>query len=289
MNIKSFVPTLLLLVVVAAVAYTAGNKGLPNELKELGNLVGKETEKNDNKNESTGADIASISMEDSKQKILKSIQALDESVEGIELEQTPVKGVYWVLLPGNEVLLMSADGRFVLGRGINEFKDGKLEPVLSTVVELAKQGAQTDVQAAFRSKDNHQLIYKAVGEKKAEVFVFTDVNCGYCRKFHKDVPELTQAGIEVHYFAGPFFSKDRESLEKIWCSADPLMAMNEAKAGQKLSGINVTDECVAIVSEHIALGQKLGIRGTPAIYTKDGEQLGGYVPPQQLIERLTKG
>lgn len=281
MNIKSLVPTLLLLIVVAAVAYTAGDKGLPKELKN------KVTEVDNSVAVVSASTMPSI--ETVKQTILANIQTLDQSIQDLQVEESPVKGVYWVLLPGNEVLLVSADGRYILGRGINEFKNGQLEPVTSTVVELAKQGAQSEVQAAFKSTENQQLIYKAVSEKKAEVYVFTDVNCGYCRKFHKDVPELTQAGIEVHYFAGPFFSKDRAILEKIWCSADPLLAMNQAKAGQKLADVEVTEACVATVSEHMALGQKLGIRGTPALYTKDGAQVGGYVPPQQLIELLTKG
>lgn len=282
MNIKSLVPTLLLLIVVAAVAYTAGDKGFPNDFKS------KVVNSGVNNSSLSNSDV-STSIETSKQNILANIQSLDQSIQDLKIEETPIKGVYWVLLPGNEVLVVSGDGRYILGRGINEFKNGQLEPVISTVVELAKQGAQSDIQAAFQSTENQQLVYKAVNEKKSEIYVFTDVNCGYCRKFHQDVTALTQAGIEVHYFAGPFFSKDRTILEKIWCSEDPLLAMTQAKAGQKLNDVKITDACVATVSEHMALGQKLGIRGTPALYTKEGEQVGGYVPPQQLIELLTKG
>jgi len=273
-KIKSLVPTFFLLLLVAAVAYTAGNKGLP----DLANIKKAETKKNDTQ-----------SVDKIKQNILSNIQTLDVSVTEIQIEETPIKGIYWVLLPGSETLLISADGRFILGRGINEFKEGKLEPVESQMVELAKVGLQQSAIDAFQKNQEQQIIYKAHGEKKAEVYVFTDVNCGYCRKFHKDVPELNQAGIEVHYFAGPFYSKDRESLEQIWCSKDPLVAMNLVKGGQKLSGVTITEACKTTVSDHIALGQKLGIRGTPALFTKSVEQIGGYVPPQELIARLTKG
>ena len=63
--------------------------------------------------------------------------------------------------------------------------------------------------------------------------------------------------------------------------------MTQVKQGQKLKDVTVTEQCKQIVSDHIALGQRLGIRGTPATYTKDGVQLGGYVEPKNLIEMLT--
>jgi thiol:disulfide interchange protein DsbC len=195
--------------------------------------------------------------------------------------------VYWVLLPNNETLMMSADGVYLLGKGVNKITGGSVEMVNGKLIEQHIRKTQQAVIGAFDSNREQQIIYPSQGEKKSEIYVFTDVNCGYCRKFHRDVPELNAAGIEVHYFAGPFFSKDRESLEQIWCAKDPLVAMTQVKQGQKLKGIVVTEQCKQIVSDHIALGQSLGIRGTPAIYTKDGVQIGGYVEPKNLIEILT--
>ena len=165
--------------------------------------------------------------------------------------------------------------------------DKTLQPINSKMMQLAKASVQKEVTQSFKESVDSQLVYEAIGEKKGEIYVFTDVKCGYCRKFHKDIPELNESGIAVHYFAGPFYSKDRASLEQIWCANDPLAAMTKVKSGMSLSGVEVSEECQSTVTNHIALGQKLGIRGTPALFTKEGEQLGGYVPPQQLIERLT--
>jgi thiol:disulfide interchange protein DsbC len=281
-SIKSLVPTVLLMIVVASVGYMLGSKGVP----ELGEQMNTSMIENAEAKPSPESSSQSYSEEQVKQNILSSIQNLDDTVTEIKIEQSPVQGVYWVLLPDNETLLVSADGRFVLGRNVSEFKADNLEPVLSQVVELAKAGAKKEIINAFKNTEDQQIVYPAFGGKKAEIYVFTDVNCGYCRKFHNDVPELTKAGIEVHYLAGPFFSKDRASLERIWCSEDPLKAMDKAKSGQKNSGVEVTEACVQTVTEHIALGQSLGIRGTPALFTKEGEQLGGYVPPKQLISQL---
>lgn len=288
MNIKSVVPTFLLLIVVAAVAYTIGDKGLPKAASKQEQPV-QASAKVQNQPAHQEELTQDPDMETSKQNIFANILKLDSSVSDIELEQTPVKGVYWVMLPGGETLLASADGRFVLGRTLSEFKGNKLETVPSKAAALAKLNTQKYVTQAFQSNTEQQIVYKAQGEKKGEIYVFTDVNCGYCRKFHKDVPELTQAGIEVHYLAGPFFSKDRLSLEQIWCAEDPLLAMDQVKGGQKLRNVQVTEACESTVSEHMALGTRLGIRGTPALYTKEGEQVGGYVPPAELVKRLTQG
>lgn len=281
MKIKSFIPTALLIIVVAAAAYALGNKGLPIELQLI-----------DSKTSSSPANVheqnrPDQSIETVKSNILSNIQKLDDAVNDIQIEESPVSGVYWVLLPGNETLLVSEDGRYLLGRVLSEFQGERIEPVSSSVVEMAKAKVMEEVSDDFKNTLETQLIFQAKGEEKGEIYVFTDVNCGYCRKFHKDVPELNNAGIAVHYFAGPFFSKDREVLEKIWCSEAPLQAMTQAKEGQKPTNVSVSERCRQIVTAHMALGQKLGIRGTPALFTKDGEQLGGYVPPAQLINRLT--
>ncbi len=274
-KIKSFVPFTFLLIVVAAGAYSLGDKGLPS------------TEAAKSTTAKTITPV-SVDFETARQNILKSIQTMESTITSVQIEETPLAGIYWVVLPGNESIVMSGDGKYFLGRGISEFKDGTLIPLLSDVQEVARVETQKEIQDVFQSSDNGHLIYPAEGQKKGEVFVFTDVNCGYCRKFHRDVPELNQAGIEVHYLAGPFFSKDRVILEKIWCSENPLQAMTQAKNGQKLDSVKVTEACQNTVSQHIALGEKLGIRGTPAIYIKDGEQVGGYVPAEQLIARFQK-
>lgn len=289
MNIKSLVPTVLLIIVIAALAYSAGKGALPGEWssdkdKQNEHIKSQALQQKVAENMSP-AELEEVSKV--KALILKSLQSVDNSIESISIEQSPVAGVYWVLLPNNETVMMSADGIYLLGQGVNKVTGGRVEVVNGELIAQAKIKAQQQVINAFSANQQQQIIYPAAGDEKAEIFVFTDVNCGYCRKFHRDVPVLNTAGITVHYFAGPFFSKDRESLEQIWCASDPLLAMTQVKQGQKLKGVTVTELCKKIVTDHIALGQSLGIRGTPAIYTKDGMQIGGYVEPKKLIEMLT--
>lgn len=279
-NIKSLVPVALVVTLLGATVYMAMDKGLPGS--GMG-LVGEANAK-----ELSPAN-AKQSFDDIKKNILANVKVFDPTIQDIQIEQSPVQGVYWVLLPKNEMILISEDGRYVLGRGVNEFKNGDLQPVQSKILMHALENTRKTIKEDFISTADTQLVYPAEGKKKSEVYVFTDVNCGYCRKFHGEISELNKAGIEVRYFAGPFYSKDRSSLERIWCAKDPLEAMDITKSGRKAPDAEVSDTCISTISQHIKIGERLGIRGTPAIFTLEGDKLGGYLPASQIIQRLVGG
>ncbi len=273
-KIKGIVLNLLFLAVIASGGYLLATKGLSGAFAK-------------NDSEKTTGQKTSGDIEAVKRAIIARLQQIDGTIDDISVEETPVEGVYWVLLPGNQMLLMSADGRYVLGSTLAELTDKEMVKVDSSIQATAAVEKKDIAKKGFEATQGNQIVFKAEGEKKGEVYVFTDVHCGYCKKFHQDVPNLNKAGIDVHYLAGPFFSRDRESLEKVWCSANPQEALSMAKFQDKLDAVSVTEQCKQIVTDHITLGQKLGIRGTPATFTKDGEQLGGYVPPDQLIAKIT--
>jgi thiol:disulfide interchange protein DsbC len=70
---------------------------------------------------------------------------------------------------------------------------------------------------------------------------------------------------------------------QVWCSKDRNDALTRAKAGQRL---DAKTDCDNPVKEDFVLGQRIGVSGTPAIFTESGTQVGGYLPPDQMIERL---
>lgn len=117
---------------------------------------------------------------------------------------------------------------------------------------------------------------------KATVTVFTDVECPYCARFHKDVPKLNAAGVAVRYllFArGPKGSANYKNNVSVWCAADRAKAIGIVKGGGKVP----QKDCANPIQENIALGVQLGVTGTPTIVLEDGRILGGYVPPEQLL------
>lgn len=198
----------------------------------------------------------------------------DAKVTGIS--PSPIPGVYEVML-GPSVIYMSEDARYVL-RG--------------DLLDLEKRANLTDGKRAearrdaFGTMDAAKYIeFPAKGAAKKVLYVYTDIDCGYCRKMHSEVPKLNAAGIGVRYLAFPRSGLEGESFKKaaaVWCSTDRQSAMTSAKAGKNVSA----KTCEHPVAEQFELGQAMGVSGTPAVYTDEGRQIGGYVPAGELIDMV---
>jgi thiol:disulfide interchange protein DsbC len=122
---------------------------------------------------------------------------------------------------------------------------------------------------------------------KHTITVFTDVGCGYCRKLHSEVKQLTDLGIKVRYLAYPRAgpnTDDWRKMEAVWCSKDRNSAITEAKAGRDVKSAN----CSAPIAKQFKLGEQMGVRGTPAIFTASGDYIGGYLTPGQMLKELDK-
>jgi thiol:disulfide interchange protein DsbC len=126
----------------------------------------------------------------------------------------------------------------------------------------------------------------------AVLSVFTDTSCGYCQQLHKEVKFLQEAGISVHYLPyprggnrGPGYS----DLRKVWCADDQRKAMSIAK-GAETGSLASSETCdlAQHVDDGYLLGNRIGVTGTPALYSSDGGKFNGYVPYQQLIPQLIK-
>ena len=129
------------------------------------------------------------------------------------------------------------------------------------------------------------ISFKSENEKY-RVTIFTDVDCGYCRKFHNEIKDFNDLGITVNYVAFPRSGLDSISYNKIvtaWCSKDPKNTLTKMKQGIDVQLSLCQDHPV---ETHFLLGQKIGITGTPAIIKSNGELLPGYLPPEELLNRL---
>ncbi len=196
---------------------------------------------------------------------------------------TGVDGVYQTRF-GNKFAYLIEGGRYVF---IGDLVD--LETALN-MTEISRR--ENIVESLANFGPEKQIVFPAVDEELAVLNVFTDTSCGYCQRLHTEVKYLQEAGISVHYFAfprggnrGPGYS----DLRKVWCSDDPLEAMSIAK-GEKNGTLGADTDCEAghFVDDGYALGNQLGVTGTPALYASDGTKFDGYVPYKQLIPQLIK-
>lgn len=117
------------------------------------------------------------------------------------------------------------------------------------------------------------------------VYAFTDVDCGYCRKLHSHIQEYTRMGIEIRYLAYPRAGVDSPSgqmMNSIWCSKNPAAALTAAKAEKPIAKAT----CASPIASQKALGEKIGVNGTPALFTTKGIEVGGYLEPTALLAAL---
>jgi thiol:disulfide interchange protein DsbC len=99
------------------------------------------------------------------------------------------------------------------------------------------------------------------------------------------VPALNEKGVEVRYFLYPragLASNSAKKLENIWCAKNRQDAMTRVKSGQSVD----SKTCENPIKDHVALGQQMGLTGTPLIITGNGSRINGYRPADQLYAQL---
>lgn len=136
--------------------------------------------------------------------------------------------------------------------------------------------------ASLDEKD--MVIFKAPNEKHV-VTIFTDIDCGYCRKLHKERQDYLDRGITIRYLGFPragLNSASGKKLKGIWCSKDPKKAMTDAK----LKRIYVDGSCETPIPEHMKMVRKFGLSGTPSIVLENGDLIGGYQPAEIMLQNL---
>jgi thiol:disulfide interchange protein DsbC len=102
---------------------------------------------------------------------------------------------------------------------------------------------------------------------------------------HAEIDTLLEEGIRVRYLMFPragIGSQGHKDLESVWCADDPLEAMTNAKAGGRIEA----KSCSNPIEEHVALAERLGLRGTPLIYTDSGEKIPGYREASALVSMV---
>ncbi|HEU4654143.1 MAG TPA: DsbC family protein [Steroidobacteraceae bacterium] len=196
-------------------------------------------------------------------------------VKATDVKPSPIPGMYEVSI-GADTAYVSADAKYVISGDLYD---------IDTRTNLTEAGRSVARSKALAKLDERDMIVFAPETTKYTITVFTDVECGYCRKLHSQIAELNQLGVRVRYAAYPRQgpgSSDWHKMEAVWCAKDRKAAITQAKQGQEIKSAPCSDP----VEKQYQLGEELGIRGTPAIFTPEGDYIGGYLPPAKLVEQL---
>jgi thiol:disulfide interchange protein DsbC len=193
-----------------------------------------------------------------------------------EVRPSVVPGLFEVT-HGGEVLYVTADGRYAFAGDLYETAGGK---------NLTEQRRTETRLAALKTIPDDEAIIFSPKAPRYTITVFTDVDCQFCRKLHSEIAEYNRLGVRVRYVFYPRSGPGTDSWRKaevVWCSANRQDALTRAKQGGEVAGKVCKNTPVA---RTYALGQELGLKGTPGIFTDRGEYLPGYYPPAELLERL---
>jgi len=197
-------------------------------------------------------------------------------VSPADVASSPVPGLYEVTM-GGLIAYVSADGKYLVSGNIYD---------LDTEVNLTAMRRNAARAKALASLREDQMIIFSPEKPKMTVTVFTDVDCGYCRKFHSHIADLNKAGVRVRYMLYPRTGPGTESwrkAEEVWCSADRNAALTRAKKGDPVKSKDCGD---AAITAQYDLGGELGVEGTPAVFTQSGDYIGGYLTPEQLVQAV---
>ncbi len=207
-------------------------------------------------------------------------QALEQLLPGSKpssIEETAMPGIYEVSYDST-IFYFNKDASMMLRGDLIDVKNR---------VNLTEQKRGEARGKLISQMDESKMIVFPAKNEKHKVTVFTDIDCPYCVKLHRDMQKYNDAGITIQYMAYPragIGSNSYKKMVNVWCADDKAKAMTDAKEGNKLAD----KTCDNPVAQQFQLGQALGVQGTPAMYLEDGTSLPGYVPAKQLAEAIKK-
>ena len=199
-------------------------------------------------------------------------------IQVLALNPTEMAEMVQVELSTGEILYTDISGEFLFAGDM--FRSGP-----EGLINLSSQTRQARTVEKIAAIPAEEMIIFEPDESRAAITVFTDVDCQYCRALHRDMEKLLDLGIEIRYIAYPRGGAQAGSFQKmisVWCSDDRHKTLTQAKNGQNLP----ERECDNPVLEHYALGNEIGISGTPALILADGRVIPGYMDSERLAALL---
>ena len=205
-------------------------------------------------------------------------QSLVKSMPNLKIDSiypSDIKGLYEVTV-GVNIYYVSENGKYLLSGQLIE---------LATSKDLTKVKLNAARQLTISKLGQSKMIVFKPKISKHTVTIFTDIDCGYCRKLHSEIDQYLAEGITIQYLFFPRAGKGSESYNKavsVWCSDDRNAALTAAKKDQTLP----VKTCENPIDEHMQLVNDFRLDGTPTIVSENGNVYPGYLPAKQLFLTL---
>jgi thiol:disulfide interchange protein DsbC len=189
-----------------------------------------------------------------------------------EISKTPMSGLYEVRM-GSDIMYSDAEGSFLIQGNLIDVKQRR---------NLTEERVEKLSAIAFDQLPLKNAFTQVRGNGKRKLVVFADPNCGYCKRFEKDLQKLDN--VTIHHLLYPILGDDSKVKSKnIWCAKDKAKVWNDWMVnGMPPAAANCDS---AALEATIEFGKKQRITGTPTLFFADGTRVPGAVPLAQ-IEKL---
>jgi len=224
-----------------------------------------------------------------EQKVATSFDATALKVQLATTLGLEIKSVTASPMPGL-VEVITNQGLFYASYNGKYFIQGKMFGLGAEVTNHTEESLAKVRVEGMTAFTNDMIVFPAKNEKHV-VTVFTDITCGYCRKFHDQIGDYNDKGITVRYLAYPRsgvknragqLSEGFKDLRSIWCHENPKEALTKAKSGSSVA----QRICDKPIEDEFNFGRQIGVSGTPAIVFSNGMMIPGYQPPDKLAQIL---
>ena len=211
--------------------------------------------------------------------VVNKLKPFFPEIKAENISPSQLDGYYEVILtdPFIEVMYISTDGKYVIQGAVTDLE------LMTNISTNRINSIKLNILESINDSD--KIVFKAK-EEKYVINVFTDVDCPYCAKLHANMSQMTDLGITVKYLASPLeqlHPNAQSAMEKIWCAEDRELAMHNYKSKRYLPD---SPDCINPVSDQLAISKQLGVNGTPSIFFENGTNLPGYLPPNDILNRI---
>lgn len=192
-----------------------------------------------------------------------------------EVNKSVMPGLFEVRINGTEIYYTDAEANFLLQGNLIDTKQRR---------NLTEERIEKLIAISFDAlpfKDSFTIVR---GNGKRKLAVFEDPNCGYCKRFERDLQKVDN--ITVSMFLFPILSADSSEKSKhIWCAKDKAKAWQDWMVRDKAATVASCD--ASALERNVEMGRKYKITGTPTLIFADGTRVPGAIAAEQVEKYLT--
>jgi thiol:disulfide interchange protein DsbC len=195
-----------------------------------------------------------------------------------EINRSPMQGI-WEIRIGTEIFYSDAEGNYLINGQIIDTRNK---------VNITEQRLDKLLAIDFDSLPVKDAFTIVRGNGKRKLAVFEDPNCGYCKRFERDLQKVDN--VTIHMFLYPILGPDStEKSRNIWCARDKTRAWLDWMVRDQAAPKAEASCDMAALNRNLEFGKKHKITGTPTLVFADGSRVPGAIGAADVEKMLAGG